>query len=173
MKEHKCAICRNKFMVGAGEFVENDTEGSPVCPECYGKAEIICGYCHRMLTKDEVESPEVDSDGDIMCDDCYSDHYQQVCPICENYFDKATRPDDYYFAITKSVIDENCIEYNGKPMIPGLYKALKYPMYFANCVSGFESFFDDSVELIKKHDFSGNYFCVEICDDCLEDLKEV
>ena len=140
MKEHKCAICRNEFMVGAGEFVENDTKGSPVCPECYGKAEIICGYCHRMLTKDEVESPEVDSDGDMMCDDCYSDHYQQVCPICENYFDKATRPDDYYFAITKSVIDENCIEYNGKPMIPGLYKALKYPMYIANCVSDLKAF---------------------------------
>ena len=171
MKEHKCAICRNKFMVGAGEFVENDTEGSPVCPACYSEAEGICGYCHRVLNRDEIESLEVDDNGDPMCDDCYSDHYQQICPICENYFDKATKAEDYRFAITKSVIDENNIEYNGKSMIPGIYRALRWPMYIANCVSGFEGFFDDSVELIKKHDFSGNHFCEEICHDCVEKSK--
>jgi len=166
MKKLKCSICKNQYSLEKKWLSEENTEGCVICDACYEK-ETKCDYCHRALTNEEKESPREDSDGDPMCESCYTEHYQETCPICEDYFDKATRADDYFFAITKSIADTG-IQYNSKPMRPGIYRAFEWPMYFGNCVTGFEGFFSGSIELIKEIPLDGYEFCEEICHECVE-----
>ena len=85
--------------------------------------------------------PHIDiEECELMCEDCYCEEYYEYCPVCEesNHEDCFT---DYFF-ISKSISKE--VE-----KLPGLYKIAKRPFYCANCVTGFEYFFDDAIEKVS------------------------
>jgi len=129
-----------------------------------------CEYCDKQLAGEESEIPFEDNSGNIMCNDCYFEKKCAVCPICEEYFEMADCADGYYFVITKGAIESADVEYEGRPMIPGIYKATEWPMFFGNVLTGFEGFYDGTIELVKQADFNGEFFD-EICRDCLK--KEI
>lgn len=165
MTKLKCSICKNQYSLEKKWLSNEDTEGCVMCPDCYEKG-VICGYCHRALTGGEKESPREDSDGDVMCDDCYDEHYMFHCELCE---DTHCNDEDYYFAITKSLIDDKNITYNGRAMLPGIYKPIKIPFYSDELVFGFQCFHDDSLKLIKEIDFDKDwYFCDRVRQDCVD-----
>jgi len=166
MKNYKCEICKAEFTTEKEWMVKEDSHGNKVCNECYEKG-TVCHFCDRILQGEEMESPREDNGGKI-CDECYSEHYQAGCPVCEDNFDMATEAEDYYFAITKTAIDDNGVRYDGKPMTPGVYKAAKSSICLARClIYGFRSLNDGALQLIRKNDFPGEDFCDEICPDCV------
>jgi hypothetical protein len=104
-------------------------------------------------------------DNELLCDDCYHEKYNDICPICEDYYDTKDYTSDY-FVLT---------EYSAKElkMIPGIYKILERPFFYGDILSGFDAFFSNSIELavpikineLKKIECGDN--CQEVTSDCL------
>jgi len=105
---------------------------------------------------------------DLLCDYCYDDEFRTLCPVCEDSWDKDEMTE--YFFITKEISKTVHKE-------PGLYKILKYPFYYGDCITGFDSFFESALEKVSDMDISkvgeiigSDYNDVLldcICPDCL------
>ena len=136
------------------------------------KKEYICRYCWQALEDEELEYSHRDDTGEAMCDKCYQNHYQLICPVCKEFFDKAQKVEDYYFAITREAINEYGVEYENETMRPGIYKALEWPMFHGDCVTGFNGFFNGTIKLLKEIDLSDEAYCEEICYDCVIKVRQ-
>lgn len=107
-------------------------------------------------------------DGIMRCEDCHLEEYYEYCPTCEERYEKQADSTDYFF-ISKEMAKTVHQEY-------GLYKILKRPFYYGDCVAGFDAFFADSIELVRKIDideWDATKGCPErdvkldtICRDC-------
>ena len=129
-----------------------------------------CTYCGDELDLEEIESPYTDDDNEIMCDDCYDENYRTFCPICENSYDTKDFVNDY-IVITEELSKET-------EMIAGIYEIKKRPFFYGSILSGFDNFFDNSIELVtsininqyKKIDCGESCCKVTsdfICPDCV------
>jgi len=128
---------------------------------------MTCSNCLKTMNKEEAESPHHDNDKNIMCDECYNYHFQSICPMCQDFFEKATKAEDHFFAITKEVIEYKGIEHENKLIVPGIYRALKWPMFWGNRIFGFNDFFDNTIALVKGIDLDPDIdFLDEICYGC-------
>jgi recombinational DNA repair protein RecR len=107
----------------------------------------------------------------VYCEDCYSEEFETVCPICEEIFEKAEKASDYYFVVSKEA-SKICF------VKPGIYKAKFFPIFYGNCVTGFDAFFEDNIELIReldinsmkdkliphtKHNIRADEICIDLC----------
>lgn len=111
--------------------------------------------------------------GEVLCERCYRDKYMLDCPICEEYFYKATKPKDEIIIISKEAAQECEVK-------PGFYQILQWPYYRANCVTGFEYLFTSSIKLIKELDINTMLYKIyphngvekvgagECCHDCMK-----
>lgn len=129
-----------------------------------------CECCGNNIFKygEYPEHPD-DKEYDLLCEDCYTDKYRETCPVCEEYYMK----DEFteYFFISKSTTRE-------VHMPIGLYKILKYPFYYGDCVTGFDAFFDNSLEKVSDLDivkvgklrgYDKSHVLLDcVCPDCLE-----
>ena len=101
-----------------------------------------CDSCGNKLNKDE---DFVDESGDRICDECYTEHYMELCPVCEEYYDKPQTPNDCYFAITKSGEEETGTK-------RGIYQANKYPVFSDSLFGGMCRIEEDNVRLLRECD---------------------
>ena len=119
-----------------------------------------CTYCENELDKEESKNPRTDSDGDIICDECFHEEYEEVCPLCGDYFEKGNPQEgEYYFAITKN---DDC------RVQPGVYVAVTFPFYIDNMFT--QRVITNNVE--KVGDLEGNDLNVwrggRICLECVK-----
>lgn len=130
-----------------------------------------CDSCGISIFELE-DFPEV-SKGEVLCEQCYREKYMDTCVICEEYFYKATKPKEEVIIISKEAVIEYSMDVKA-----GFYRALEWPYYRANCVTGFEFLYKDAVKLIKELDinsmlkklYNGNRNIVwadECCKDCM------
>jgi hypothetical protein len=133
--------------------------------------ECECDYCGKSIF--ELDDYPVLPGGrdEVICEYCYDEHYRTVCALCEEHVDN-----DYmseYFFISKGMSKEV-----GREM--GMYKILKYPFYYGNCVTGFDDFFNDAIEKVSSLNieeclsvrYSGiecDVFLDRVCSDCAEE----
>jgi hypothetical protein len=115
--------------------------------------------------------PEVSIENDeVLCEDCFSAEYRKTCPICEDSYLK----EDFtkYFFISKRMSKEV-----QKPH--GLYKVLQYPLYYGDCVTGFDDFFEDALEKVSDIEINESISIIHpysepdikldcICPECAE-----
>lgn len=90
------------------------------------QAPLICAYCERPLTDEETEGPCRDEDGEIMCDECYSEHYEYLCPLCQNLV--AVEGNEKHILVTHALADNQAME-------PGIYRVLELPWFTSNYFS--------------------------------------
>ena len=116
-----------------------------------------CDYCGTSIFELD-DYPNIDiEDGELLCEECYRDMYYEYCPVCEE-----SKHEDYFsdhFFISKSISKEV-----RKPH--GLYKIVKRPFYFGNCVTGFDDFFDDAIEKISDIEINSTLNALYQRDDC-------
>ena len=133
-----------------------------------------CSYCGKELDEEELENPYTDDCDSVMCDDCYTQNYQQQCPICEDNFDKPTKPEELFFVVAKEV----CGDVASEPIKPGIYQTTCWPYYLGSTGFGFETLFGGSIKLVREldinsmlkklHRSSDPIGADEICPDCVE-----
>ncbi|MBP1614517.1 MAG: hypothetical protein H6Q13_1965 [Bacteroidetes bacterium] len=129
------------------------------CDNCGKSIYEMCDFPEVLIDKDE-----------LLCEECYDDEYRTTCPLCEEYYEKEDMTD--YFFITKDISKQV-----HKPV--GMYKILKYPFYYGDCISGFDAFFDDVIEKVSDLNIEEAYSIINpnnkeevlmdcICPDCAE-----
>jgi hypothetical protein len=109
--------------------------------------------------------------GYVYCEECETELFFDTCPICENLFEKPETPEQHRFVLTKE-------QAGGEGMKPGIYQVKKFPFYRAALVFGFESFFDDAIELVREMDINAVLEKIRgrkqdvagdcICPDCFD-----
>lgn len=127
-----------------------------------------CDNCGKSVFEMN-DFPEVLTDKDeLLCEECYDEEYRTVCPLCEESCEKEDMTE--YFFITKKT--SKTVH---KPI--GMYKILKYPFYYGDCVFGFDAFFDDAIEKVSDLNIKEAYYMHNpnnekdilldcICPDC-------
>ncbi len=141
---------------------------------------ILCTYCGHQLDEWEVEEPYTDDYGDIMCDECYKENYQDYCGLCEEYYDKPTKPEELFFVVSK----EASTEVSMSSISPGIYQTIHWPYFMGATGFGFETLFESSIRLVRELDINSmlsklysNYHkeigANEICPECVEKYTNI
>lgn len=129
-----------------------------------------CDYCGESIF-DMYDFPEVLTGKDeLLCENCYDEYYRDVCPVCEESYEKEEFSE--YFFITKETS-----KIAHKPV--GMYRILAYPFFYGDCLSGFDAFFNDSIEKVSSIDINEAYSILHprnnkdilmdcICSECAE-----
>lgn len=145
-KKHHCLTNNNVIMNTREEIIRHAKTKYLSSPHEFTEEELDtiiesgckCDHCGKSIF-DLNDFPEI-RDGEVFCEDCYSVEHRTICPICEEEYEKDDKTD--YFFITKSTTMDARL-----PI--GLYKALKRPFFYGDCVTGFEGFFDGAVEQVN------------------------
>lgn len=112
-------------------------------------SECNCSSCGKSIFElDDYPNVNV-KESEVLCEYCYKDKYMETCPLCEDYFEKATKPEEQILIISKEAIEEYDIDIK-----PGFYQVKKWPYHYGNIVSGFEGVFNDALELIRECDIN-------------------
>ena len=140
---------------------------------------IICDYCGETLDECELENPFKDVDDNILCDLCYEINYRNTCVICEESYDKPTKPEELFFVIATEVKDDVLMH----PIIPGIYQTTSWPYFLAATGFGFEMLYESSIKLVRaldinsilkklysSHEYIGGD---EICSECADKYGNV
>lgn len=104
--------------------------------------DFCCSSCQRDFRDEYMDF--MFEDNEIMCYECYEDRYQNLCPICQDFYDKPTTPQETYFVITKEGEEET-------GMKAGVYQAVKFPIFSASYI-GDTHIWKDSVKLLRECD---------------------
>ncbi len=163
MKERIIEHSKNAYSSSPHEFSYNQIK-------LMIKHDCSCDNCGESIFE-MWDFPVVDTDKDeLLCEECYNEEYLTVCPVCEESCEKEDMTE--YFFITKDT--SKTVR---KPV--GLYKILRYPFYYGDCVFGFDNFFDNAIEKvsdlnikeaysIRNHD-NKKYILLDcICPDCAD-----
>lgn len=100
-----------------------------------------CDQCGKNLFEMH-DFPDFTDDNRMLCEDCYRDEFYDYCSICSDSYEKHETVEEHKFYINKSTANEIGMQ-------PGIYQVLSFPYFYGNIVTGFESFFDNSIQLIK------------------------
>lgn len=112
------------------------------------KHDCECDNCGKSFFEmDDFPELLIEEDS-LLCEECYDEEYRETCIICEENYEIKNRS-DYFFITQKNTKDA------GIPV--GMYKALKYPFYFGDCITGFDGFFKDSIEKVSDMDINKVY----------------
>lgn len=134
--------------------------------------ECACSNCGESIFK--LDDFPVIHEGSIYCPDCEREVFMQDCPVCEDLFWKPEKPEDHYFFVSAK---------NGKAlkMKPGLYRVSRFP-YWTGCIlSGFESFEQDNISLVRAMDIESilreiglkkDVTCDCVCPGCVGKYTE-
>ena len=107
-----------------------------------------CDHCGKSIFElDDFPCVSIERK-EVLCEDCYDEEYRTTCPICEESWEIDEMTD--YFFISKSNSKEV-----GKPS--GIYKILKRPFYYGDCVTGFDAFFDGAIQKVSDIDIEEVY----------------
>ena len=127
----------------------------------------------------ELDDFPIIENGQVYCEDCEKEKFYTICPICEESFRKAQEAQDMVIVINKELAQSQEIK-------PGIYKVLRYPIYRACLVFGFESLYTENIEIVRaldiekmeseirfktgwnKKDAKTEILSGEICKDCFD-----
>ena len=126
-----------------------------------------CVYCGQTLSEEEVAGPCRDEAGDILCDECHSEHYEYLCPLCQNLV--AIDGNQEHIIVTPALAENQA-------MAPGIYRINALPWFTSN-------YFSMTIRqnaLTRAADLpdaasdmvSGDYVC-EPCAERLTDTSKV
>jgi hypothetical protein len=168
----KCYICGKIIPDSETVFRASNVDKYDICEKCYDGIDKKCSKCGDALIGEEYKKPSTDKQDKIFCDSCYEDEHKYDCEFCEKLRENDEK---YYFVITQEVIDEERIEYEEKPMLPGIYRPLKENFTINKLVFGFQGFIDGALGLVVNVDIPGDYFepCPRICESCVAEYREV
>ena len=108
-----------------------------------------CWQCGNDLLKED-DYPAV-RDNECYCENCYMEHFYSICNACEDYYENIDYPaKDEHIYISKELGEE--VGYK-----TGIYKVLSKPYFYGSCLTGFDDFFDNSLELVKAIDLDVYY----------------
>lgn len=131
------------------------------------KVDCDCEQCGTSIFELE-DYPSIERK-EVICSRCYHEKYEATCPICEEYFLKATKPSEEKIIVTKEAFKELGLDK------PGFYQVTSYPYYRACIVVGVEQLYSDSMKLIRECDINsmhkklygnGDITSGECCHDC-------
>ena len=107
-----------------------------------------CDHCGKSIFELN-DFPDVSVERkEVLCEDCYDEEYRTTCPICEESWEIEEMTD--YFFISKA----NSKEVRSPS---GIYKIMKRPFYYGDCITGFDAFFDDAICKVSDIDIEEVY----------------
>lgn len=113
------------------------------------KHDCECDNCGESIFEmDDFPDVSVERE-EVLCEDCYGEEYRTICPICEESFEIDEMTDCFFISKTNSKKVRKS---------SGIYKILKRPFYYGNCLTGFDAFFDGAIEKISEIDIEEVYF---------------
>lgn len=100
-----------------------------------------CNNCGKSLF-DMDDYPDFTNDDRMLCEHCYQDEYYDTCNICGDSYEKHETVEEHVFYLNEVTAKE-------LGMKVGIYQVLSFPYLYGNIVTGFEGFFDNSIQLLK------------------------
>ena len=152
---------RTKYASSPHEFTEEEIS-TIIDADCK------CDCCGKSVFK-LYDFPEI-RDNEVFCEDCYKERFMSICPVCEEHFELDEKDGEYFF-ITKHTTEDTRL-----PI--GMYRVLKHPFFYGDCVTGFDGIFEDAIEQVNDLDIEElknmrlGYVCEEevetdmICPEC-------
>lgn len=127
--------------------------------------------CDNILDKYDFPFIDIEQD-ELLCEDCERELKYVTCSVCEDNFDKPIEPNEHMFFVSKSTAKE-------LSMAMGIYRVRQFPFYYGCLVGGFESFFENAIELVSKTDIqkiktfqhgkdSQRVNCDYMCPECFD-----
>lgn len=171
MEAESCIFCESPSLTWGyievqGKIYFHEYFCSPQCEAIMMAMAPKCSYCGDALSIEEICNPYMDGQ-DIMCYGCYNEHFEATCPMCEDYFTKSQGADKFLFLVPVDLIRDQEIETDElKPMVPGIYKANRFPIYTSDMFTEWFEF--SNIELYIAVDMPGD-LAGEICPDCIEE----
>ena len=134
------------------------------------KHDFECCMCGKNLIKAD-DFPTI-RDNEPYCEECYIEQFYTVCEVCEDNFPNIDFPtEDEHIYINKELYKETGYQI-------GIYKVLSKPFFYGSILTGFDAFFNDTLELIKAIDLDKYYNLLYrgkseigsgcICPDCVK-----
>lgn len=137
------------------------------------KQDFECEDCGKDLIKD-YDYPSF-TNGEVLCEDCNIEKNYTRCEICDSDFPNIDFPDEEEHIYIGMELSKE----TGYKM--GIYKVLSKPFFYGSILTGFDAFFDNSLELIKSINIS-MYYEIKygnsedrsgiICPNCVEKFTE-
>ena len=160
------------------DYHENKYSSSPVNIseeeiEIIIKSDCQCSNCGKSIF--DMDDYPIIREGEVYCEDCEIERFFSTCPICSEHYENYTEIEEERIIISKETVESERLEVK-----PGFYKVLSHPIYFGNCITGFEGFFDNAIQLERECDINSMLyklyphngeeqvnmdFC---CNDCFE-----
>lgn len=101
-----------------------------------------CHQCGKSIFE-MYDYPDFTEDDRMLCEDCYRDEYYDNCNVCGDTYEKHETVEEHIFYINVETAKE-------LRMKTGIYQVLQLPYFYGNIVTGFESFFDNAIQLSKE-----------------------
>jgi DNA-directed RNA polymerase subunit RPC12/RpoP len=138
------------------------------------KEDFKCSNCGKNIF--ELNDFPVIRDDMVFCEECYSDEYDEICSLCEEIEERKDNEEEQPFP-------KNPFFYSVKDdeeHIPGIYEAIKYPIWSSNGFST-DIWWDNVKFVCSKEDYlkqypdrKDNFENAEyICNDCYNIAKEI
>jgi hypothetical protein len=162
MKDRIIEYGKNDYASSPHEFSDSDID-IIIENDCQ------CYYCGKSIFE-MWDFPEVlEEEKEVLCEECYDEHYRDICPICEDYYEiKSVKGENtpfpkspfYWF---NSITEEEWKEYesvDGEYKPSGIYQAIKYPVFIAACGGLGDTWIQwDNIEFVCSiEDFVGEHF---------------
>ncbi len=116
------------------------------------------------MNDEETADPYRDESGDILCDECYSEHYEYICPICQDCV--AIEGNQEHIIVTQALADDQRME-------SGVYRIAARPWfssdYFSMRVRQEAVVLEDALPSEALEMVSGDY----VCERCVMRWRKV
>jgi len=141
------------------------------------KQDYCCDTCGNSFKDYNDDFRVIDDEDRLICYDCYDQDFNTECGVCRQTFEKPTLEDHYIYINSKLAIESK--------LETGIYKVKSYPFYYGSILSGFDAFFNSSLELVKDLDIEKSKKLVEsffhreecssgdICETCVNEWRTV
>lgn len=143
--------------------------------EIIKKQEFQCCTCHNNIIE-SYDFPRI-IENEAYCEECEIEHFYTVCEICEDNFPNIDYPtEEEHIYINRELSKATGYK-------TGIYKILRKPFFFGSILSGFDAFFDNTLELIKAIDLDVYYNLIYrgryekgsgcICPECVKKFTNI
>ena len=85
-----------------------------------------CEHCGKSLFEmDDFVEIIKDNNGacyELLCEECYTEEYMETCGLCEDYYEKPTKPENTFFVVSKIACEDVAMN----TIKPGIYQAFRH-----------------------------------------------
>ncbi len=109
------------------------------------KAGCCCESCGKSVFG-LWDFPEISKKG-VYCEECDREKNYDTCPICEDYYEKVTKPEDTFFVVSKESENDAGVK-------AGFYAVKGFPYFVAQVAFGFDFLLERNIELLRECDIN-------------------